>query len=101
MEGFLEKSEAREEKLSPALKKYGRMGAVSIRLLKRRTGCSYHGAAMYRWLYILTCVLVPLVWGLAVAAVSRRIDEWAKRRRDSSKGNVMNPDDATRIEYHI
>ncbi len=56
---------------------------------------------MNKWLYILLCVFVPLVWGLIVAAISRRIDEWAKHRRHAGAGNVMNPDDPTRIEYHI
>jgi hypothetical protein len=56
---------------------------------------------MAKWIYVGACVVVPLAWGLAVAVVSRRVDEWAKRRRTSTAGNVMNPGDATRIEYHI
>lgn len=56
---------------------------------------------MDKWPYILACIFVPLLWGLAVAIISRRIDDWAKRRRDPSPGNVMYPDDATRIDYHI
>ena len=56
---------------------------------------------MDKWLYILACVFVPLLWGLLVVAISRRIDEWAKSRRNDGGGNVMHPDDATRIDYHI
>ena len=56
---------------------------------------------MGKVIYVAACVVVPLAWGLAVAVVSRRVDEWAKRRRASTAGNVMNPGDATRIEYHI
>jgi len=74
---------------------------LSIRLLKRRPAILYHEPGMNKWLYILLCVFVPLVWGLAVAAISRRIDEWAKKRRNAGAGNVMHPDDPTRIDYHI
>jgi hypothetical protein len=56
---------------------------------------------MQKVMYILACVFVPLVWGLLVAVISRRIDEWAKTRRTDASGNILNPDDATRIEYHI
>ena len=56
---------------------------------------------MHKLLYVLACIFIPLAWGLAVAAVSRHIDEWAKRRRPGDSGNLVNPDDATRIEYHI
>ena len=52
-------------------------------------------------LYVLACVLVPLAWGILVAVLSRHIDEWAKRRRITHGGNLVNPDDATRVEYHI
>ena len=74
---------------------------LSIRLLKRRAPVHYDARALNKWLYILLCVFVPLVWGLAVAAISRRIDEWAKKRRNAGAGNVMHPDDPTRIDYHI
>jgi hypothetical protein len=56
---------------------------------------------MHQLLYILACVFIPLAWGFAVAAISRHIDEWAKNRRPNPSGNLVNPDDATRIEYHI
>jgi hypothetical protein len=56
---------------------------------------------MESWLYIAACVVVPLAWGVIVAAVSRRIDDWAKRRRADGGGNAVHPTDATRIEYHI
>jgi len=74
---------------------------LSIRLLKRGAALLYDWCGMNQWLYILLCVFVPLVWGLAVAAISRRIDEWAKKRRNAGAGNVMHPDDPTRIDYHI
>jgi hypothetical protein len=61
----------------------------------------YHGVTMHKLIYVLACIFVPLAWGLAVAVISRRIDEWAKHRRPNASGNLVNPDDATRIEYHI
>ena len=66
-----------------------------------RKGAPYDDPIMHKLIYVLACIFVPLGWGLAVAIISRRIDEWAKHRRPNTAGNLVNPDDATRIEYHI
>jgi hypothetical protein len=52
--------------------------------------------------YIAACIFVPLAWGILVARVSNRLDEWVKRRRHGQdSGNPLHPEDSTHVEYHI
>lgn len=56
---------------------------------------------MHKTLYVAACVVLPLVWGLIVVWVSNRIDRWTHRKAGSGGGNMIHPDNSTRIEYHI
>jgi len=47
--------------------------------------------------YCLLCILVPLLWGLLVVAVSNRIETRLKSKKNRSPGDATIPP----IDYHI
>jgi hypothetical protein len=46
------------------------------------------------FLYALACVLVPVVWGVGVVLVARRVERFVARRRGRESEPPL-------IEYHI
>jgi hypothetical protein len=49
--------------------------------------------------YAVICIVVPVVWGVAVVWASNRIERIVLRRRKSSKGRRQKG--LPPIEYHI
>jgi len=51
----------------------------------------------WKLFYVVACVLAPVTWGLAVYAISNKLDTWAGRWRKGNAGEET----LTEIEYQI
>jgi hypothetical protein len=49
--------------------------------------------------YAIACVVVPVLWGIAVVWASNRVERFVLRHRKGSKRHK--DQDMPRIEYHI
>ena len=56
---------------------------------------------MGRWLYAGACVLLPVLWGLVIVWVTRRIERVVARRRPRSPESQNAAPELPTPEYHI
>jgi hypothetical protein len=54
-----------------------------------------------RWLYAGACVLLPMVWGLAIVWVTNQVERLVARRRNRHPGAAGTRPEPPTLEYHI